>query len=64
MGMYNCSIEKYFVNIQVAIQHSILYSHDIFFMIGSFENEEDATEFVKCKIESMFAHEHKTGEGK
>ncbi|XP_078333491.1 TBC1 domain family member 9-like isoform X2 [Crassostrea virginica] len=30
--------------------------------LGSFENEEDATEFVKCKIESMFAHEHKTGE--
>lgn len=30
--------------------------------LGSFENEEDATEFVKCKIESMFTHEHKTGE--
>lgn len=30
--------------------------------LGSFENDEDATEFVKCKIESMFTHEHKTGE--
>lgn len=30
--------------------------------LGSFENNEDATEFVKCKIESMFTHEHKTGE--
>lgn len=30
--------------------------------LGSFENEEDATEFVKCKIESMFTHEHQTGE--
>ena len=48
------------------LQYSIrFYSLMIFILIiGSFENEEDATEFVKCKIESMFAHEHKTGEGK
>ncbi|XP_061166989.1 TBC1 domain family member 9-like isoform X2 [Saccostrea echinata] len=30
--------------------------------LGAFENEEDATEFVKCKIESMYTHEHKPGE--
>lgn len=48
------------------LQYSIhFYNLMIFILIiGSFENEEDATEFVKCKIESMFAHEHKTGEGK
>lgn len=42
----------------------ILYISCWFYLnTGSFENEEDATEFVKCKIESMFTHEHKTGEG-
>jgi hypothetical protein len=34
------------------------------YILGAFENEEDATEFVKCKIESMFTHESKEGEGK
>ncbi|XP_055998545.1 TBC1 domain family member 9-like isoform X2 [Ostrea edulis] len=30
--------------------------------LGAFENEEDATEFVKCKIESMFTHENEERE--
>ena len=28
-------------------------------VLGAFENEDDATEFVKCKIESMLANEVK-----
>jgi hypothetical protein len=43
--------------------HLVRFLSLVFFVLAAFENEDEVTEFVKCKIESLLANLEPAAEG-